>query len=227
VTNAFIRPGSVKICSLREPDHGRLVVEAGADLFGLIFAPARRQVSVERAAEIVQEARRASSSRSILAVGVFVDSAVGEIEEVVARTGIDLVQLHGDCTPELITSLGVPAVRALRIPTGSTATEIERELDRYAAAPRPPVAFFIDGYREGTHGGQGVRADWALAADLATRWSIMLAGGLAPENVGEAIGAVEPLSVDVSSGVETDGVKDEGKIRLFVDMAKAAFQERI
>ena len=192
-----------------------VVVEAGADLFGLIFAPVRRQVTIERAAEIVRATRAAAGSRPPLAVGVFVDASVEEIERVVARTGIDLVQLHGDeraggaeRTRACRRSWRCGCRRAAPLPKRSGSWS------RFAAATRPPAGLpdrRLSG-RVRTAGAACGRIGAGRRA-CASRWPIMLAGGLTPDNVAEAIAAVRPLAVDVSSGVETDGVKDEAKIR--------------
>jgi phosphoribosylanthranilate isomerase len=218
-----IRPGSVKICSLREIEHARYVLDAGADLFGLIFAPARRQVTTERAREIVDAVRRDARGAPPLAVGVFVDASLAEIEAVVQAMEIDLVQLHGSEPPELVGMLPVSVVKAIRPLPGASVDDVHREIERYARAAGAPLAYLLDGFHASRAGGEGVRADWSLAAELAKSWPIMLAGGLDPASVAAAIRAVGPLGVDVSSGVETDGVKDQAKIGEFVRNARAAF----
>lgn len=222
MTDVF-QAGLVKICSLREPGDAALVIAAGADAFGLIFAEARRQVMPERAAEIVREARRLATEARPTAVGVFVDASAARITAVAEQVGLDLAQLHGDEPPELLAAIPVPAVKAIRPKPGETVSDVERAMARYLAAERPPVAFLVDGYHPGQHGGVGARADWGLAAELAARWPVILAGGLNPANVGEAIEAVQPIGVDVSSGVETDGAKDGAKIAAFVAKARRAF----
>jgi phosphoribosylanthranilate isomerase len=199
------------------------VVDAGADLFGMIFAPARRQVTTERAREIVDAVRSARGSQSPLAVGVFVDADAEQINELIHFVGLDLVQLHGTEHPELIAKLDAPAVKAIRPAPNTSLAEVRRDLDRYADAECSPIAFLIDGFHPGLHGGTGARADWGIAADLAPEWPLILAGGLTPENIAEAIGVVGPIAVDVSGGVETDGVKDPAKIASFVAKARDGF----
>lgn len=219
----LIRPGSVKICSLREVEHARYVLDAGADLFGLIFAPARRQVTTERAREIVDAVRRDAGDVPPLAVGVFVDATVAEIQSIVQATGIDLVQLHGSEPPELVAALSVPAVKVLRPVPGAVARDVYCEIERFAKAAVAPVAYLLEGYHATHAGGAGVKADWSLVAELARSWPIILAGGLDPANVKTAIDTVHPLGVDVGSGVETDGIKDAAKIGEFVRSARAEF----
>ncbi len=223
----MIAPGSVKICSLREVEHARYVIDAGADLFGLIFAPARRQVTVERARNIVQAVRAGASGDSPRAVGVFVDASADEINSVIQTVGLDLVQLHGSERPELIAELSVPAIKVFRPEPGTSVATVQRDLERFAAAARPPVAFLIEGFHPSQAGGAGVRADWLLVSKLAREWPIVLAGGLSPDSVAEAIEAVRSIAVDVGSGVETNGVKDPAMIAAFVQNARTAFAELV
>ena len=219
----MIRPGSVKICSLREVQHAQYVIEAEADLFGLIFVPgAKRRVTVERASEIVA-AVRAGSGPTPAAVGVFVDAGHAEINRTIRDVGLNLVQLHGAEPPDIVAMLDAPAIKAIRPNPGASFDDVAPEIERYLASDVPPVAFHLEGYDSGHHGGGGTRADWAMAARLAVRFPIVLAGGLNPENVGDAVRSVSPLAVDVSSGVETDGIKDPAKISAFVATAKEQF----
>jgi phosphoribosylanthranilate isomerase len=99
------------------------------------------------------------------------------------------------------------------------------EIGRYHSGPQPPLGILVDGYAEEFAGGTGVRADWQLAAEIAASFPIILAGGLDPDNVGVAIRQVHPLGVDVSSGVEIDGVKDAARIEAFIRAARTAFRD--
>ena len=215
--------GSVKICGLREQEHARAAVVAGADLLGFVFAPARRRVTPEAARLAIEAARRASRGRTVLAVGVFVDASAAEMNDVAEAAGLDLLQLHGVEPAAMLGELTRPVLKALRPSPGTTADAVMELIEGYRAVPNAPVAFLVDGLSPAAAGGEGVRTDWALAAELARRVPLMLAGGLDPGNVGEAIGSVRPRGVDVSSGVETGGVKDEGKIRAFLEAATGAF----
>jgi phosphoribosylanthranilate isomerase len=210
----------VKICGLREPEHAAAAAAAGADLIGFIFAPSHRQVTAEQAARCVAAAR--AGDHRPLAVGVFVDAAATEIATTVETAGLDAVQVHGDEPDESVGRLGVPVIRAIRPRPGAAAATVEQELERWAARPDPPAAFLVDGYSDAGAGGMGVRADWALARRLAARWPILLAGGLDPSNVGEAIAMAAPRGVDVSSGVERDGRKDPALIAAFVAATRSA-----
>ena len=215
--------GLVKICSLREPAQATATVAAGADLFGLIFAPARRRVTVEQATAIAAAARAAAGNRPVLAVGVFVDAAAAEINRITETVGLDLVQLHGAEPPTLLSALSRPAIKAFRPPAGTSAATLADLIAPYQSAAVPPLAVLIDGFSAAAPGGEGVRSDWHLAATVASRWPVVLAGGLDPANVAAAVAAVRPRIVDVSSGVETAGVKDAVKIAAFIANAKRAF----
>jgi len=218
----LLPPHSVKICGLREPDHARAAVAAGADLLGFIFAPARRQVTAEIARMCIEAARAEAGGRPVLTVGVFVDASIGAMNATASEAGLDLLQLHGDEPPSQLSRLDRPAIKALRSPAGTTVAAVEAEIARYRTAIVHPVAWLIDGFREGASGGEGIRADWALGAALTKVGPMLLAGGLDASNVAEAIAAVHPIGVDVSSGVETDGRKDAAKIAAFVSAAKRA-----
>jgi len=137
--------------------------------------------------------------------------------------GLDLVQLHGVEPPGMIAQLDSPAIKVFRPKPGTDIGEVSREIELYLRAEVPPVAFLLDGYDAGRLGGSGTRTDWRLAAELAADFPIVLAGGLTPENVGEAVESVAPLAVDVGSGVETDGVKDSAKVSAFVAAAIECF----
>ena len=218
----------VKICGLREAEHAVAAVEAGADLLGFVFAPSRRRVTAERAAVCLGATRDRARAlgRTVLGVGVFVDASDAEMNEVAEVAGLDVLQLHGDHDPGLLERLNRPVIKALRVMPGAGWADLEARMDAYATAASTPIAFFVDGYDPVAHGGTGVRADWGLAGTMAANGPLVLAGGLDPENVGDAIAAVRPLAVDVSSGVETDGSKDPAKIADFVEAAKAAFSKR-
>lgn len=215
--------GSVKIDGLREPGQARAAVLGGADLVGFIFAPGRRQVTAAQARACLDEARAAAGARRVLGVGVFVDASAAEMNEVAAAAGLDLLQLHGEEPPDLLGALDRPVLKAFRPPPGASAPEVAAAFGRYRSVANAPVGFLLDGYSARAAGGEGVRADWALGAELARTDPLVLAGGLDPDNVAAAIRSVRPVAVDVSSGVETDGVKDDAKMAAFIEAAKRAF----
>jgi phosphoribosylanthranilate isomerase len=225
LTQLFARGRVIKICGLRDPKHAAVAAAAGTDLVGFIFAPARRQVTVATARSCIAAARAAASGRNIIAVGVFVDAPSAEMADIAREADIDALQLHGSETPELLQQLPVPVLKVFRPQPGMDAAHVVAEIDRYQSSPRPPVGILIDGYTEGVRGGTGARTDWRRAKEIGAAVSFLLAGGLDPNNVGAAIREVRPLGVDVSSGVEIDGVKSVDRIEAFIRAARNAFQE--
>lgn len=206
----------VKICGLKTPDHARAAIRLGADAFGLVFAPSRRQVTPDHARQLV-EAASEELGRG-LAIGVFVNETAERIAEIAATVGLDAVQLSGDESPEMCVAVaqatGLPVLRALRL----RSVDDLPLLDVYALAGAIPM--LDTPATDGSYGGTGQRGDWRLAAEAARRWPIILAGGLTPDNLAGALAAVAPHGVDVSSGVETDGVKDIAKIERFLRVAR-------
>ena len=218
------RGNLIKICGLREPGHAATAAAAGADLIGFIFAPARRQVSASVARTCVAEARETANGRDVLAVGVFVDADPSQVNAIADEAGLDALQLHGLEPPESLAALNRPAIKALRPGPGEDVRHVVNAIAYYQAATRPPVAFLVDGYSPTSPGGSGHRADWRLAEAVCALKPVVLGGGLDAENAGAAIRAVRPLGVDVSSGVETEGVKDPVKIEAFITAARSAFR---
>ena len=207
----------VKICGLRTVAHALAAVEAGADMLGLIFAPARRQVEPAQAAAIAAEVRafclQRRSSERIQLVGVFVNEQPDRMLALAHECDLDILQLSGDedvlMAHDLL--LHYPIIKAVRF------RGTREEQDWIAATSHPRLRLLVEAHTVGTYGGTGILADWKQATALARHHKIMLAGGLNPLNIAEAIRSVQPWGVDVSSGVETDGVKDIVKIRAFVD----------
>jgi phosphoribosylanthranilate isomerase len=220
----FARGSIVKIDGLREPEHAAVAAAAGADLIGFIFAPARRQVTAAVARSCIAAARENALGRNVLSVGVFVDATPSEMAHIAQEAGIDAVQLHGAEPPDTMRQLPVPALKALRPKPGTSAIDVLTEASRYRSTSTPALGILVDGYVEGVAGGTGARADWQLASEVAASCPILLAGGLNPQNVGAAIRQVRPLGVDVSSGVEIDGVKAADRIEEFIHAARKAFQ---
>jgi phosphoribosylanthranilate isomerase len=195
----------VKICGLREPAHARVAAEAGADAIGLVFySPSPRFLTPERAAEIT-----ASLPPFVSTVALFVNEEAAVIERIVATARIDLLQFHGDETPEFCARFGRPFLRAVRMEKGVDLIEYAR---RFSAAR----ALLLDAHVPGQPGGTGNTFDWA-AIPVSVPIPLILSGGLDAKNVGAAMRAVRPWAVDVSSGVESGrGVKDPAKIVEFI-----------
>jgi indole-3-glycerol phosphate synthase/phosphoribosylanthranilate isomerase len=212
----------VKICGLSEPGDALCAAGAGADFLGFVFyAKSPRYVTPDRAAAITAAVRDAFGPASPRFVGVFVDEAPGCVGAILDRAGLDLAQLHGGEPPGQIHALRPRAFKAIR---PQTPAEAGRAAARYyPVAPDDPSLpqLLLDAYQPGEFGGTGLRADPALARDVARRGRLLLAGGLAPDNAAAAVEAVRPWGLDVSSGVEgARGIKDQGRIRAFVAAVK-------
>ncbi len=220
----------VKICGVSEPRHARAAASYGADLIGVVFAPSRRQVTMgqgRRIAEALGERGVPPAAPSVAAVeerlraarplivGVFADQDADTINAIADECALDLVQLSGSEPWEACGLLNRPVLKCLKVREGQPAPDI-LALIHGGALP------LLDPYVEGSYGGAGVTLDWDVAARVAEEQSLMLAGGLRPDNVARAVDTVRPWAVDVSSGVETECVKDVSKIRAFIKAAKEA-----
>jgi phosphoribosylanthranilate isomerase len=204
-------PVIVKICGLTNLPDALGASEAGADALGFVFyEPSPRYVSIESAAVITRELPPA-----IVKVGVFVNAPEEMVGRAVSECGLNLLQFHGDESPEYCLQFGLMSMKAFRV---SDAASLERLPDY------PTDAWLLDAFSPNQLGGTGEKFNWdlALGAQKLGR-PIFLAGGLTPENVGEAIRRTRPYAVDVSSGVEAaPGKKDLNKVRAFIRAAKAA-----
>lgn len=195
----------VKICGITRPEDAVIAVKYGADAIGLVFyAPSPRNVSIDRAVEIV-----ASLPPYVSTVGLFVNASSKEIEAVLKRVKLDCLQFHGDETPADCAQINMPYYKAVRVKS-------DTNLLQYAAEYQQAKALLLDTYSEKAVGGTGQVFDWGLIPkhlDL----PVILAGGLTVDNVREAILQVKPYAVDVSGGVEASkGIKDETKIASFI-----------
>ncbi|MHB1512755.1 MAG: phosphoribosylanthranilate isomerase [Acidiferrobacter sp.] len=202
-------PTRVKICGITSPADAQAAAAAGADAIGLVFyAPSPRAVDIDAACAIV-----AALPPFVTRVGLFVDAAPEEIERVLLNVALDVLQFHGRETPEDCGRYGRPYLKAIAMGEG---VDLHAAEVRYAAAQ----GLLVDTYQKGRPGGTGRAFDWGLVpAGLAK--PLILAGGLTPENVGEAIARVGPYAVDVSGGVESaPGIKDERRMRAFCRRAR-------
>ncbi|SHM66529.1 phosphoribosylanthranilate isomerase [Gracilibacillus kekensis] len=197
----------VKICGLRNKEAIQAAVDADVDFIGFVFAKSKRRVTMEEAVDLAQYV-----PDHVKKVGVFVNESIETIEEIAEEVGLDYVQLHGDETPAFCEQLAFPVIKAFEVKSAE-------DLDRVASYDC--AYYLLDSPGGKYRGGSGETFDWSLVQkhNFLTK-KILLAGGLKVDNVEEAIKEVAPAGVDVSSGVETDGVKDLEKIRAFLDAAK-------
>jgi len=222
----------IKICGITTPDDARMVAQAGADAVGLNFYPrSPRHISEETAREII-----AALPQGVTRVGLFVNAAAEHICRCFDALPLDLIQLHGDEPPEFLAQLGHrPTMRVFRVSAASGNNRLQPVWDYLARCRElksPPAMVLLDALAESGYGGSGVLADWAAArAYLAKRQErkqeeippLVLAGGLTPANVAEAIWMVHPSAVDTASGVErSPGRKDPAAVAAFVAAARTA-----
>ena len=240
----------IKICGLRDAETAAVTVKAGADFIGLMFADSRRKVTPQQCHDICEavlatrrtpppvvfEAPLRGEVRGLswygawseaieqslfrwrpLITGVFADQTAEEVNDIADAAGLDFVQLSGGESPEFVRKIARPVIKVLHVAPGDDARDLWDHAGDHLSA-----AVLLDTAKPGQLGGTGETFDWDIAADTAARLPFMLAGGLNPENVAAAVTRVRPWAVDVSSGVETDGVKDVEKIRAFIRAVKEA-----
>ena len=204
-------PTRIKICGITRAEDALAACAAGADALGFVFhPPSPRNVAPEAARAII-----AKLPPFVTSVGLFVDRTPADIERIASIVRLDVLQFHGDESPQLCARFGHPYIKAVRMRPGIDLLEYAR---RFADAR----ALLLDAYVSGTHGGTGTRFDWRLVPP-GLPLPIVLSGGLTVENVGEAVRALRPWAVDVSSGVESArGVKDPQRIREFISGVRRA-----
>ena len=204
----------IKICGIKTVTDAIAAMDAGADLIGFNFYPkSPRFVEVGMCRNIMSVVRQDGRAKS---VGVFVNASVGEILATMETLGLNLAQLHGDETVEMLNQLDGKGFKAFR--------GIPERVAGYVRSEAP--AFLVDASVKGVYGGSGVTADWDGAAELARKYPLLLAGGLTPENVAEAVRRVQPWGVDVASGVESaPGEKDARKMKAFVRAVRSAIRD--
>jgi phosphoribosylanthranilate isomerase len=223
---------SVKICGLQTADMVRSVASLPVDHIGFLFARSKRQVTVEQASELLRVLRETGKSGKPEAVGVFVNPAIEELQAIMTAAPLDIIQLHGQESPEFCRAVkeAFPGAKVLKV--WSLAGQSESSLTKeQVSAQLEPFQPYIDGVLLDTldpvyGGGSGKTFAWDTIPPYQA-WCreagipLLVAGGLHPENVQDLLHTYGPDGVDVSSGVETDGTKDIHKIRSFVERVKA------
>jgi phosphoribosylanthranilate isomerase len=240
----------IKICGLRDPETAVETVKAGADMIGLMFAESRRKVTPQECYDIVEAVKAERRIKDVahfegpargevsgatwfsawneaiddamfrtrpLIVGVFADQSAHEVNDIADAAGLDLVQLSGSEGFEMAREIERPVIKVVHVADSMTAEDVFE-----ASVPGSAAGLLLDTGTATAYGGTGIAFDWDVAAEVAQRLPLLLAGGLHPGNVAEAVERVAPWGVDVSSGVETDGKKDIEKIRAFIRAVKGA-----
>ncbi len=200
----------VKICGLSKPEHVQASIEAGADMLGFIFhEPSHRYIRPQAVQPLLHESKISEGQVLPDLVGVFVNKEVNFINDVVEEAGLHYVQLHGTESPEFCEQIKRPVVKAISLKGTADLAQVKRYKDvawrLLLDTPTPEW------------GGTGMTHDWELAHGIAKETQILLAGGLTPENITQALQQVHPWGVDVSSGVESNKHKDTHKIRAFIE----------
>jgi len=211
----------VKICGIRDKAHALAAIEAGSNFIGLVFAPSQRQVTPAQAGEIVSAVKKRSEATII--VGVFVNMPATEVNRTASSCNLDWIQLSGDESWEYCRQITKPLIKAIRIKPGQRPEQISDDLAiGVRALASQKCVYLLDSQVKGKYGGTGMTFDWSLARQAVEQFPVIIAGGLTPENVAQVIETVAPWAVDVSSGVETEGVKDIAKIRAFIEAVRRA-----
>jgi len=211
----------VKICGLSEEEHMLAAGEAGADFIGLMFAPSTRQITPERAAALVKTVRKLDKSPAI--VGVFVNTAASEVNRIAEECDLDLVQLSGDEDWQYCLEIDRPVIKVIHISENDTVDGVIAKIEEaFNVLQDRDVMYMLDTKKDKAYGGTGESFNRHIAAGVAGRIPVIIAGGLDPENIAGVVEEVHPWAVDVSSGVETDGKKDITKIKEFISEVKAA-----
>lgn len=238
----------IKICGVRDAATATATVRAGADMIGIMFAESRRKVTPQECHDIIQavqaerripgpvqfEAPERGDVRGLgwysawseaietavarwrpLIVGVFANQTADEVNDIADAAGLDLVQLSGGEDAEFVRAIERPVLRAVHMFPQTTAEDVYDIVREGLAA-----GVLLDTGSATAKGGTGETFDWEVAAETARRLPFLLAGGLTVENVAAAVAQVEPWGLDVSSGVETNGIKDIDKIRAFIGAAR-------
>lgn len=200
----------IKICGITNLEDALYATECGADALGFNFyKKSPRYIDPPRAAEII-----AQLPPLIMSIGIFVNEHEDRIREIQQLTCIPTMQFHGDESPEFCQRFGGHVIKAFQVKD----KESLKAMAHYRVG-----AFLLDSYRDGVRGGTGVTFDWHLAVVAKTFGKIILAGGLTPENVAEAVKLVQPYGVDVAGGVEKEkGIKDHVKIKKFINEVRRA-----
>lgn len=199
----------IKICGITRAEDARVAAQLGADAIGLVFyPPSPRNIGLDLAHAIIS-----AIPPFVTVVGLFVDPSADQVESVLRRCPLDLLQFHGDEAPDFCGAFGLPYLKAARVRADA---DLVQYLSPYVAAQ----GWLLDAYHDQLYGGTGASFDWKLIPrDLAR--PVILSGGLTPENVGAAVRQVRPWAVDVSSGVEAaKGIKDAAKIAAFITGVK-------
>ena len=210
----------IKICGLSDFETAFAAIQSGADSIGMVFAPSQRQIPIEEAIHLIRSIHNLKPRPVI--VGVFVNRVATGVNRVAELCGLDWVQLSGTETWEYCKQIERPIIKAIHI-SGQKSEEVMAEIEKgQQVLETRELICLLDTASKEAYGGTGQTFDWKVAKEVAARFPVMIAGGLTPENVGQLVKEVQPWGVDVSSGVETNGLKDPTKIAAFIQAVRRA-----
>ena len=210
----------IKICGLRSAEAASVASECGADFLGFVFVDGvRRQLQPDEAAQIINEYRSSTQvSKSTKLVGLFRNQSLDFVNQTAAETDLDFIQLCGEEDPDYVSRLNLPIFRQIRVKDGTKPKDLYKTVESHLNAGHRVI---LDRFDIDTPGGSGRAFYWSAAEGVAEQSNVLLAGGLKSENVQAAISQLAPWGVDVSSGVETDGIKDPKLIKTFIETVRA------
>lgn len=212
----------IKICGLGDIRNALVATDAGVHCIGFIFVPrTRRCLDVEKAKHIIEKYRALRTNQSTQIVGVFADQPIDQVTHIIKYCQLDMVQLCGNEQHEYLRKMPSPVIKQIKIDESRDTSKVIMEtlttVSRINELGHIPL---LDKYKSGYMGGTGDKFDWTIATEISSREPIWLSGGITPKNVDEAISTVSPSGIDLSSGVETNGIKDPSKIKSLVESVK-------
>ena len=209
----------VKICGMTEVEHALVAAEEGADFIGLVFASSRRQITHDKARQIIEAVQGLKDGLEV--VGVFVNLPATEVNHIAEGLSLDRIQLSGDESWEYCMEIEKPLIKTIHVSEDSMGADIARAISVGSGILYGKQhAFLLDTRISGMYGGTAQTFDWQLASEVPAHFPLIIAGGLNPDNVSHLITSVHPWGVDASSGLETDCVKDVDKIRKFIRVVR-------
>ena len=207
----------LKICGLMDYHSASIAVDSGADFLGFVFFPgARRCLEVKNAKKIIDKLKTKHQNKLPNLVGLFANQKSERVNKIVGNLDLDLAQICGDETFEYVKAINIPTIKQVKVVEHAQIDlSIANVREQIESALSYGSMVVLDKYESNSYGGTGKKFNWDIAAKLSANYDLILAGGLDCDNINEAISKVGPWGVDVSSGIETNGIKDGDKIRKF------------
>lgn len=204
----------IKICGIKNKEEIAIINQFPVNYIGMIFAPSKRQVTIEKAAMLRKLVRK-----DIKVVGVFVNEDINKVKDIIKTCELDVVQLHGDEAVEYCNKIDCKVWKSISVSD-------KRSLDKIEEYKNVADGVLLDTFSKNERGGTGISFNWDLVENLSDKYPIILAGGLTPENAVQAINKVKPMVLDLNSGLETNLIKDKNKIEaLFYNLKEAFYNE--